>query len=311
MQPTPANILAQFDALLKRRNIPGEDHNDYRKWLRYFLDFRARHSPPDSRSDQVRLFAEKLRSKGQNKKQQEQAAAAVSLYFSLQRGMNAAPPTAAKERESGSPLPHSASRDTAPAAITEKNMVCEPPASAFVHPPRLRGGKHYDEWRCLKKTESADWDRIIEGLAAEIKVRHYSRRTLKAYADWTRKFQLHLKNKPPVELSPEDVKAYLTHLALKRKVSSSTQNQAFNALLFLFRHILKKDFGDHRDTPRAKKSNYIPTVLSRAEIDAVLAHLGHPASLVIKLLYGCGLRLFECIKLRVQNFNFDEGVLTC
>ena len=107
-----------------------------------------------------------------------------------------------------------------------------------------------------------------------------------------------------------DVKAYLTHLALKRKVSSSTQNQAFNALLFLFRHILKKDFGDHRDTPRAKKSNYIPIVLSRAEIDSVISHLGHPVSLVVKLLYGCGLRLFEGIKLRVQDFNFDEGVLT-
>ncbi len=130
------------------------------------------------------------------------------------------------------------------------------------------------------------------------------------YADWIRKFQLYLKNKPPVELSSVDVKAYLAHLALKRKVSASTQNQAFNALLFLFRHILKKDFGDHRDTPRAKKSNYIPIVLSRAEIDAVIAHLGHPVSLVVKLLYGCGLRLFEGLKLRVQDFNVEAGVLT-
>jgi integron integrase len=93
-------------------------------------------------------------------------------------------------------------------------------------------------------------------------------------------------------------------------VSASTQNQAFNSLLFLFRHALKRDFGDHKDVPRAKRSSYIPVVLTRQEIDAVLQHLKPPYDLVVKLLYGCGLRLFECLKLRVQNFNFDEGVLT-
>jgi integron integrase len=72
----------------------------------------------------------------------------------------------------------------------------------------------------------------------------------------------------------------------------------------------KKDFGDQKDVPRAKKSTYIPVVLSRPEINDVVKHLSHPYDLVVKLLYGCGLRLFECLKLRVQNFNFDAGVLT-
>lgn len=151
---------------------------------------------------------------------------------------------------------------------------------------------------------------IIDKLAGEIKARHYSRKTLKAYADWSRKFQVYLKHKPPMDLSAEDVKAYLTYLAVTCKVSASTQNQAFNALLFLFRHILKRDFGDHKDVPRAKRSSYIPVVLTRQEVDAVVQHLSHPYDLVVKLLYGCGLRLFECLKLRVQNFNFDECVLT-
>ena len=87
MQPIPEKILAQFDAILKQRNISVDAHNDYRKWLRYFLDFRAKHSPPDSRSDQVRLFAEKLRSKNQTMKQQEEAADAVSLFFESQPRM--------------------------------------------------------------------------------------------------------------------------------------------------------------------------------------------------------------------------------
>jgi integron integrase len=119
-----------------------------------------------------------------------------------------------------------------------------------------------------------------------------------------------LHNKPPGELSLVEVKSYLTHLAVTCHVAASTQNQAFNALLFLYRHILKKDFGDHKDIPRAKKSKYIPVVLSRKEIDAVVKHLVHPYDLAVKLLYGCGLRLFECVTLRVKNFNFDAGILT-
>jgi site-specific recombinase XerD len=95
-------------------------------------------------------------------------------------------------------------------------------------------------------------------------------KTLKAYADWSRKFQGFLRNKPPGELSAVEVKSYLAHLAVTCHVAASTQNQAFNALLFLYRHILKKDFGDHKDIPRAKKSKYIPVVLSRKEIDAVV-----------------------------------------
>lgn len=171
-------------------------------------------------------------------------------------------------------------------------------------------GNRFDEWWCLEKTRSPEWDAVIETLAAEIKTRHYSRKTLKAYAEWSRKFQLFLRDKVPSDLSSVDAKEYLTHLAVKKGVAASTQNQAFNALLFLYRHILKKDFGDHKDTPRAKKSTYIPIVLSRREIDAVLKELSHPYNLVVLLLYGCGLRIFECLKLRVQDFNFDEGILT-
>jgi integron integrase len=147
-------------------------------------------------------------------------------------------------------------------------------------------------------------------LAAEIKVRHYSRNTLKAYANWCRKFQGYLKDKPPEVLSPAEVKGYLTYLAVDCKVSSSHQNQAFNALLFLYRHVLKKDFGTHKDIPRAKKSTYIPVVLSRQEIDAVLVHLAHPYKLIAQLQYGCGLRIHEGVTLRVKDFNFDTGILT-
>jgi len=164
------------------------------------------------------------------------------------------------------------------------------------------------------KSGSPEWDIAIAGLASEIKTRHYSRKTLKTYAHWSRQFQRFLRNKPPHELSSVDVREYLTFLAVKCRVSASTHNQAFNqafnALLFLFRHVLKQDFGDHKDVPRAKKSTYIPVVLSRKEIESVLKHLQYLHDLVVKLLYGCGLRLFECLQLRVKDFNFDAGILT-
>jgi len=300
MEPVSHDILAQFNLILSQKKIPDGLQEDYRKWLRYFLDYRIKYSPPEQRSEQVRLFVEKLRSKGASGRSLHDAAHALSLYFSLQPKIPTAVVHEAGMRmvrpvtEPGPPVPAAA----------------QPTPSASAGPAK-RGGRRYNEWWSLEKTRSPEWDKIvIGGLAGEIKARHYARKTLKAYADWSRKFQMYLKDKPPRDLSSEDVKSYLTYLAVQCKVSASTQNQAFNSLLFLFRHVLKRDFGEHKDVPRAKRSTYIPVVLTRQEIDAVLQHLRPPFDLVVKLLYGCGLRLFECLKLRVQNFNFDEGVLT-
>lgn len=107
-----------------------------------------------------------------------------------------------------------------------------------------------------------------------------------------------------------DVKDFLSFLAVERHVSASSQNQAFNALLFLFRHVLEKEFDKVEGVVRAKRKPYIPVVLSREEIDRIVMYARYPYDLIIKLLYGCGLRLGECMNLRVQNFNFDFGVLT-
>jgi integron integrase len=313
MLPIPDDILKPFDAIMETKGISTALRADYRKWLMYYLDFRVKYPPPDSRSEQVRLFIEKLRSKKQSQKQLNQAAHALSLFFASQPGKKPAASSVAEKIASfSSSVRVQQHRERKNKLSSPIPLIISPLKGEKIREQRTgqRGGKRYNEWRCLEKSGSPEWDAVIDRLDAEITTRHYSRKTLKTYADWIRKFQSYLKNTPPAEVSASDVKAYLTYLAVKCKVSASTQNQAFNALLFLFRHILKKDFGDHKDTPRAKKSNYIPIVLSREEIDAVLDHLRHPYSLVVRLLYGCGLRLFECLKLRVQNFNFDEGVLT-
>ncbi|NCO68177.1 MAG: integron integrase [Nitrospirae bacterium CG_4_10_14_0_8_um_filter_41_23] len=322
MLPIPQDVLAKFDAILRERSVPAPFHADYRKWLRYFLDFRSKYPLPEPRSEQVRLFIRKLQEKKQSPEQQKQTAHALSLFFESQPQMKPAP----VKRENGKPEFANIQPSPPPISVSHlKGDKVDSPVLNDKHgtataPPVQSEGKsegkgqrsesHYNEWRCLRKSASPAWDKIIESLAAEIKTRHYSRKTLKTYADWSCKFQSYLRNKTPDALTAADVKAYLTYLAVNCKVAASTQNQAFNALLFLFRHILKKDFGDHKDIPRAKKSKYIPVVLSRREIEAVLEHLYYPYNLVVKLLYGCGLRLFECLQLRVQSFNLDEGILT-
>lgn len=134
-------------------------------------------------------------------------------------------------------------------------------------------------------------------------------RTLRTCTQWVRHYQTFTRSRDPESLSTQHVKEFLTHLAVDRKVSASTQNQAFNALLFFHRHVLKREFGKVEEVVRTKRKPYIPVVLSREEIEAVLKHLAPPFDLVVKPLYGCGLRLFECLHLRVHCFNFDAEVL--
>jgi len=102
----------------------------------------------------------------------------------------------------------------------------------------------------------------------------------------------------------------LNYLAVEQKVAASTQNQVLNAFVFLFRHILKKELGRLDGLVWAKRPPYIPVVLSRNEVDAILRYLSYPYDLVVKLLYGCGLRLFECLQLRINHLSFDTMILT-
>ncbi len=154
------------------------------------------------------------------------------------------------------------------------------------------------------------WGSVYNQLNNEIKVRHYSPKTFKAYSKWVIQFQKFVQNKPLGQLSPEDVKQFLTHLTVDLNVSASAQNQAFNGLLFFFRNILNKEFGKIDGVVRAKRKPYIPIVLSREEIDLITSKLRYPYNLIVKLLYGCGLRLSECMTIRINNLNFDNRILT-
>jgi integron integrase len=160
--------------------------------------------------------------------------------------------------------------------------------------------------------EDNGWDTVFQNLRETIRMRNYSRKTYTTYAGWIGRFEQFINSKHPDKTTMSDVKSFLTHLAVKANVAASTQNQAFNALLFLFRHVLGRgeEFDASDGIVRAKQKKYIPVVLTREEVDRVIANLRDPYNLVVKILYGCGLRLFECLNLRLHCLNVDENILT-
>ena len=154
------------------------------------------------------------------------------------------------------------------------------------------------------------WDTCYNKLKQTIALLHYSRSTLKTYRGWVRQFEHWLDGKDPDDVDSIDAQGFLTHLAVDRRVAASTQNQAFNALLFLFKHVLDKEYDIGSNVVRAKKSKYIPVVLSRKEVDAIVDKLVSPYRLIVQLLYGCGLRKSECLNLRIQDLNLDALIIT-
>jgi integron integrase len=146
--------------------------------------------------------------------------------------------------------------------------------------------------------------RLLDRVRAAIRARHYSRRTEDAYVAWIRRFILFHGKRHPAEMSAPEITRFLTSLAVERKVASSTQNQALAALLFLYRDVLEQDLPWLDDIVRARRPKRLPVVLTRDEVRAVLSRLEGPPRLMAYLIYGTGLRLLECCRLRVQDLDF-------
>jgi integron integrase len=152
--------------------------------------------------------------------------------------------------------------------------------------------------------------RLLDQVRAAIRARHYSRRTETAYVGWIRRFILFHGKRHPLELGEAEVTGFLTSLATRGNVAASTQNQALSALLFLYREVLKRDLAWLDGVVRAKRPVRLPVVLSREEVSALLRHLRGVEWLMGTLLYGAGLRLLECCRLRVKDVDFDRREIT-
>jgi integrase len=153
-------------------------------------------------------------------------------------------------------------------------------------------------------TDLEQRDRTLDRMRATIRARHYSPRTEKAYVGWAARFLAFCEPRPAESLQTADVARFLTQLATAGRVSASTQNQAFSALLFLIQDALGRELGDVRGVVRAKRPVRVPLVLSRGEVASILGAMKGTPRLMAQLLYGAGLRLLECCRLRVKDVDF-------
>jgi integrase len=141
-------------------------------------------------------------------------------------------------------------------------------------------------------------------------MRHFSLRTEQAYVQWIRRYILFHEKRHPREMGETEIRSFISHLAVKGGISASTQTVALSALLFLYRDVLKQELRYVNDIERARKPKRLPVVFTRDETKRILANLEGTHWLIAGLLYGSGLRLMECLRLRVKDIDFTYGQIT-
>lgn len=149
-------------------------------------------------------------------------------------------------------------------------------------------------------------ERVLDAVSRKLKTRHMSRRTEEAYVRWIRELIAFHGGRDPSQLGLQEVEAFLSMLAVERKVAASTQNQAKSALIFYFRQVLDLELPWLDEVTQARRPKRLPVVLSRQEVADIMAQLEGVHRLMAMVLYGCGLRLLECARLRVKDIDFDR-----
>ena len=152
--------------------------------------------------------------------------------------------------------------------------------------------------------------KLLDHVCDVMRLKHYSLRTERTYCDWIARFIRFYELRHPRDMGEAELSAFLTHLARDGKVAASTQNQALSALLFLYKEVLKQEIGWLENVERAKRPARLPVVLTRDEVHKIFAHLHGTPRLMAGLLYGSGLRLMECVRLRVKDVDFGYAHVT-
>lgn len=148
--------------------------------------------------------------------------------------------------------------------------------------------------------------KLLEKVREMLRLKHYSPKTEDTYIQWIRRYIRFHNMRHPREMREPEIQAFLSHLAVNENVASSTQNQAFSALLFLYREVLNISLDPQIQTVRAEKPKHLPTVLSKEEVNSILSQMSGVTGLMARLLYGSGLRLMECVTLRVKDIDFAQ-----
>ena len=161
-----------------------------------------------------------------------------------------------------------------------------------------------------KKFRPDPGSKLMDQVRQVLRYHHYAYRTEQTYCDWiVRYIKFHDNKKHPRDMGKTEIDAFLSHLATHGNVAASTQRQALNAIIFLYRHVLDTPIEEQIEPVKAKKHIRPPTVMTKEEVQRVFAHMQKTHLLMAKLLYGCGLRLMECVRLRIQNLDFERNLV--
>jgi site-specific recombinase XerD len=220
----PAQLTNQFTTYIGQQGIPSGQHNYYLKWMRYYLDFCYKYQFDQGTDMSLSAFLKKLDQKKQPVQLQKQAEQAVRLYFAFAQSSKK---QQGFRNNGGMPHPTKSLSNTCSENRQEYKSL-ELVSRQQVDPEGKKNVPH---------KRGADWTEVFTEFKNTICVRHYSQATLRMYTGWLRKIQAFTESKNPTLLNTEDVKDFLTSLAVKKQVAAFTQNQAFNALLFFFRYL--------------------------------------------------------------------------
>lgn len=286
-------------------------------WVRsFFARFPGRRRRDLGREEIETFLSElSLRPKVTNW-QLAQARTALEVYYEQFRGISLDP----REERATSAPPVSprhasfvASTQASPTFVAAKDSMSTELVGKRLpagRPPIVSSGKGLPAGApACPPGSRVNWKALDAKVRECLRVAHYAYRTEQSYVGWIRQFVIYHGWRKPSEMGAEEIKAFLKHLAEERQVSASTQNQALNAVVYLYREVLKKDVGDFADFQRARRGLRLPVVASRSEIKAVMERLEGRERFMAGLLYGTGMRINELLRLRVQDVDFEQNRL--
>lgn len=290
-------FLSRYLSLVYKSGVPAKTGKWYLHWVKQFTRYLNNIPLQNCSADDVKNFLDTLSKSGNIEIWQiEQARDALRLlcreFLKLSWAKSPSPRCA-----SSPPLPSSARG-------ADKSVCISPSSNERMSADTIDPEAHRHE---IPLQEVLSLEQIYGRLQTEIRYLHYSIRTEQTYVQWVRRFLYFHRTKSIEDISAGDVKIFLEYLAVKKQVSASTQNQALNAVVFLFGHVLKKDMGEIGEFTRARQPIRLPVVLAREEVDRLINSLRGMYALMAGLLYGSGLRLMECVRLRVKDIDFAQN----
>ncbi len=280
--------------VLEEAGVPEKEHPFFVHWVRRFFNCNPGKSRRSMGTVELQRFLADLRKdKAMRQWQVRQAETALILYYEQFRGI------ALGDLADAICQPKLNSAEVTSQTQSDLQSQQVDPAGLVSEPQQPDTSER-----------RVDMSALGDAVKKALRVEHYALKTEQSYWQWTRRFVAYHHGREPSNMDAPEIHAFLSHLALNKRVAASTQNQALNAIVFLYKKVLQKDVGDFSDFPRARMGKRLPVVCSREEIQLLFRYIDGVEGTIIRLLYGTGMRIMECLRLRVQDVSFARNEIT-